>query len=266
MSRPLFDQMNDVGNRIADAPHVLLGLDFDGVLAPLEEEPAAIQVSVHMQRALAELSQREDVTIAILSGRERADLQMRVGVPNLIYVGNHGLDISGPGCLFVEPTAASRTNIIQDLAEVLTRRLDHVPGVTVRNNGLSICVQEGPMDPMYRMQVRRVVHGVIACLRRFFILHAGDHIYEIRPRVYWNKGAAVSWIMDNLHLSHALPIYVGSDIMDDEAFPLLSEGIRIQVSETPCPEADYVLAGPAEVRKFLEWVSCLKKEKTADVF
>src|SRR5258708_4683802 len=75
MSRELFDAIHEVEGRIAQAPHLLLGLDFDGTLAPIVEEPQLASLSPHMQRALLALAGHKSVSLAVVSGRERADLQ-----------------------------------------------------------------------------------------------------------------------------------------------------------------------------------------------
>ena len=44
---------------------------------------------------------------------------------------------------------------------------------------------------------------------------------ELRPKVDWNKGSAVNWILDALDLGHrsdVFPIYLGDDITDEDAF------------------------------------------------
>lgn len=46
-------------------------------------------------------------------------------------------------------------------------------------------------------------------------------VLELRPKVDWNKGSAVNWILDALDLGHrsdVFPIYLGDDITDEDAF------------------------------------------------
>jgi trehalose 6-phosphate phosphatase len=105
MTRPLFEALEQIGARIDRAPHLILFLDFDGTLSALVSEPGLASLSPPMDRALRSLAERPDLSLAIISGRERADLQKRIGIPGLIYAGNHGLEINGHGFLFVEPTA-----------------------------------------------------------------------------------------------------------------------------------------------------------------
>src|SRR4051794_10007655 len=96
-----------------------------------------------MQRVLWLLADYDGVSLVVISSRDRADLQTRVGIPGLVFAGNHGLEISGPGCLFVEPAAASRCTSLQGLADELTKRLQHIPGILVEDKGLMLSVHFG---------------------------------------------------------------------------------------------------------------------------
>ena len=63
--------------------------------------------------------------VAIVSGRERSDLQARVGIPGLVYAGNHGLEISGPGLVFVEPMAIGDRDSLE-FAKILVARMEGI--------------------------------------------------------------------------------------------------------------------------------------------
>src|SRR5438309_1411484 len=121
MSTPLFAAQEEIGARVAQAAHVLLCLDFDGTLTPFKPDPRQCRLAPSLAEALRNLADRPDVSVAIISGRERADLQACIGIPGLIYAGNHGMEISGPGRLFVEPTAAAHGPELKELAAGLTQ-------------------------------------------------------------------------------------------------------------------------------------------------
>src|SRR5262249_5991479 len=133
MSRWLFDAMREVGEEVVLAPHLLICLDFDGTLTPFVEDPATASLSPQMQRVLRSLAGHEGVSLALFSGRERADLQTHVGIPGLIYAGNHGLEISGDGFIFIEPTAVACGKALKELAADLAQALQHVPGAFVED-------------------------------------------------------------------------------------------------------------------------------------
>jgi trehalose-phosphatase len=262
MIRPLFDAANEVGERIRQAPRRLLCLDFDGTLAEFVGDPAEARLSPQTERALRALAGRDSVALAIISGRERTDLHLRVGIPGLIYAGNHGLDIGGPGYVFVEPTAASRSEELRELADVLTAKLERIEGAFVEYKGLTISVHYRQVAESDCDEVRRVVHATLAATSHPFVLGAGDQVYEIRPRVNWNKGSAVTWIRQQLGKPDALPIYVGDDTTDEDAFAVMrDDGIAVKVGTGTETAARYSLEDPAEVRKFLEWFDGLLRQR-----
>jgi trehalose-phosphatase len=89
----------------------------------------------------------------------------------------------------------------------------------------------------------------------------GKKVFEIRPAIDWDKGKALQFLSGALGLDHSdvVPIYVGDDVTDEDAFAVLGDrGIGIVVSEAPRPtHARFWLQAPWEVYAFfdrlLEW-------------
>ena len=162
MSKYLFDVLGDVRERVARAGHVLLCLDFDGTITPIRETPSAVFPSAEMRQVLESLSHHDNVSVAIFSGRERADMRERVDIPGLIYAGNHGLEIGGPGILFIERTAADSRPALQQLATDLETRLHHIPGVLLEDKGLTVTVHYRLVAPEQGEEVRNIVHAALA--------------------------------------------------------------------------------------------------------
>jgi trehalose 6-phosphate phosphatase len=247
--------VQEIGERVARAPHLLLGLDFGGTLAAVVEHPAEASLPSAMCQVLRTLAGREHVSVAIISGRDRADLQARVGIPGLIYAGNHGLEISGPGFIFVEPTAAHVREALQDLATNLAARLQATAGALVEDKGLTLSVHDRHVPDAQAEEVRRVVHAALASTSHPFMLTTGDRVYEIRPRANWTRGDAVAWIKNQLGKPEALVTYLGHDTTDEDAFAAHAEGITVKVDGSSETAARYRLDGPEEVREFLEWLA-----------
>jgi trehalose-phosphatase len=260
MSHPLFGAIGEIGGRIERAQSLLVCLDFDGTLTPLQDEPAQVSLMPHMQRALRSLTGQRDLYLAIISGRERSDLQGRVRMPGLIYAGNHGLEISGSGILFVEPSAASSSDLIKKLAGELARKLQDISGAVVEDKGLTLAIHYRQVAEDQVETVRRLVHAALAGTDHPFQLASGNKVYDIRPRVYWNKGSAVGWIKEQLGQPDILVIYVGDDVTDEDAFTALPDDITVKVGDPTETAAQYFLENQAEVRKFLEWLASLWSE------
>ena len=161
-----------------------------------------------MERVLSSLADHCCVSLALVSGRDRADLQARVDIPGFIYAGNHGLEISGPGFLFVEPTAAENSGAVQEMAKQLGDALHNIEGVQVEFKGLSISVHFRQVAAENWEHVANcLVHAALAGSTYPFVLTAGEKAFEIRPRVYWHKGMLLAgsgktrqaWNLANLH-------------------------------------------------------------------
>src|SRR5437879_2620222 len=104
MRNSLFKSLPDVVRRIATAQSLAIFLDYDGTLTPFVNAPEAADLSLGMRQILDGLAEDENVLLAVVSGRSLDDLEERVGIPGVVYAGNHGLEIRGRGYSFTEPT------------------------------------------------------------------------------------------------------------------------------------------------------------------
>jgi trehalose 6-phosphate phosphatase len=87
-------------------------------------------------------------------------------------------------------------------------------------------------------------------------------VYELQPKLDWDKGRAVLYLIDALGLDRddVIPLYLGDDITDEHAFEALAgRGVGIFVGSHDDPErvgrstaADFVLDSVAEVERFLD--------------
>jgi trehalose 6-phosphate phosphatase len=261
MSGSVFKHLDELKLQLTAAPAVLLCFDFDGTLTPIVDSPHLAELQAPVRRLLLQLARRENVTLAIISGRSLDDLRQRVGIPDWIYAGNHGLEISGPGLTFVEPSAAACRETLHQLADNLVSRLQSVAGVHVEDKGLTVSVHYRQVAAEDGEEVRRQVHAALSCSSHPFVLGTGHMVYEIRPRVYWNKGDAIHWIAEQRGLAPALPLYMGDDATDEDAFAALTDGITIKVGDSAETAARYHVDNQTEVQEFLAWLtrlSCLE--------
>ena len=87
----------------------------------------------------------------------------------------------------------------------------------------------------------------------------GKKVHELLPDIDWDKGKAVLWLLEALGLERGkvLPIYIGDDRTDEDAFSALEKrGVTILVSEQPqVTAASYWLHNPEEVEEFLQKIT-----------
>ena len=77
-------------------------------------------------------------------------------------------------------------------------------------------------------EVRKVIDDVLIDSEYTdqLVCTAGKMVYEVRPQVQWNKGAAVLWLLETLGMNaedNVIALYLGDDITDEDAFRALSE-------------------------------------------
>jgi alpha,alpha-trehalase len=83
----------------------------------------------------------------------------------------------------------------------------------------------------------------------------GKKVHDLQPRIEWDKGKALLHLLKTLGLDQpdVLPIYIGDDITDEDAFSALAErGIGIVVRDEPrTTAASLALENPGDVHRFL---------------
>jgi trehalose-phosphatase len=254
MTQALFDRLPEIAATVEAASNLLVFLDFDGTLAPVVDDPSMAFIPPEILRTLTSLAALEKVSLAIISGRALPDLKTRVGMPNLIYAGNHGLEISGPGVYFIQPDAAKRVQALSELLRELQSRVENIPGVQIENKVLSASVHYRRAPTGRLREIHQAINGVVSGSGGLFQMSPGLLVYEIRPRVSWHKGKAVGWIKEAWAKRDALAVYVGDDVTDEDAFLALPEGITVSVGSARQTSARYYLEDQGSLQRFLGWL------------
>jgi trehalose 6-phosphate phosphatase len=253
---PLRDNLHAIVEELVAHEGLLVALDFDGTLAAIERRPDEAAIPDPTREAVAALADRPNVEVAVVSGRELADVRERVGLPDLSYAGNHGLEIHASE-YEVHSTARDAREDIAALCDLLGDQLADVDGVIVENKGVTATVHHRLVDDEEVPVVENAVETLVAT-RDDVRLTTGKDVLELRPAVEWDKGEAVRELYDELVPDDErwLPVYVGDDTTDEAAFSLLDErGLGVKVGDDPATEAPYRVADPESVRAVLTWLS-----------
>lgn len=242
---------------VRSAPSVALFLDFDGTVSPIVASPALAEIDSGIRSLIEDLAKREDVYVAVVSGREISDVRARTGVGGVIYAGNHGLEIETDTVCFREPQAEHLRLELHHLVLQLQLALSGTPGIEIEKKGLSASVHYRQVNEELHSWVKATVQQTIH-RSRSFTTASGKMVLDVRPSVEWHKGHAVRWILERILPGGAFPIYVGDDTTDEDAFCLLSEALTIRVGPTPETCAKYWIPDVAAVRTFLSDVGSLR--------
>ncbi|ADH84855.1 beta-phosphoglucomutase family hydrolase [Desulfurivibrio alkaliphilus AHT 2] len=235
-------------------------LDYDGTLTPIVEDHTKALLGEGMRAAVAELARH--CKVAVVSGRDLAMLKQLVGIESVFYAGSHGFEIVGPdgwnktlekGAEFLPELDRAEKSLQSELAGIK----DHA----VERKRFSIAVHYRRVADADLPRLEEAVERVLADHRSLKLGH-GKKVFEIQPEIAWNKGRAVLWLLEQLDLEHSdvVPLYIGDDITDEDAFRVLAGcglAIAVRDHESRPTAADCTLADPEEVRRFLEFLTTL---------
>jgi trehalose 6-phosphate phosphatase len=240
-----------------------LFLDYDGTLTPIVDRPEDARLDPAMRATIARLASR--CPVAIVSGRARPDVEALVGLPELSYAGSHGFDIEGPdGLRIANPEAEAFVPSLAAAAQRLAAAIGRIPGVIVENKTYAVAVHYRLAAPERRGEIDAAVDAAIAAAGTGLRRTGGKMIFEIRPEFDWDKGRAVLWLLDALGLDaeSALPIYLGDDETDFDAFRALADrglGIFVGAAAEAGP-ASFTLPDPAAVQRLLDRLATTLEE------
>jgi trehalose 6-phosphate phosphatase len=268
--------VNSPGSNIGRLPHAIddgerlrrrmaerrpaVFLDYDGTLTPIVDRPEEAVISASMRAAVRALAAR--CTVCVVSGRDRRVVQGLMGVDDLVVAGSHGFDIWSPDTGTVErQEGAEFEELVEQVTSRLHEQLDSIDGALIEPKRSSVGVHYRLVAEEERARIAAVVDEVLADHPQELKVTPGKMVYEIQPRVEWDKGKAVLYLLEALGLDRedVVPLYLGDDITDEHAFEALgSRGVGIFVGDADDPElagrstaAAFRLRSCDEVERFL---------------
>ena len=266
-----------MARHIGDLPHALedgdqlvrhlagrrpaLFLDYDGTLTPIVDRPEDALISESMRNAVRELAGR--CPVCVVSGRDRRVVQGLMGVDDLIVAGSHGFDIWGPaGGEIQRKEGEGFAGLLEGVEARLREELGEIEGALVEPKKSSVAAHYRLVSEDERPKVGRVVEDLLTEHPDELKVTPGKMVYEIQPKIDWDKGKAVLYLLGALDLDRddVVPMYLGDDLTDEHAFEALAgRGIGIVVGRADDPEtagrttaADYGLLTVEEVKRFLD--------------
>jgi trehalose 6-phosphate phosphatase len=247
--------------RLLAGRHPAVFLDYDGTLTPIVDRPEDAIISGSMREAVRGLAGR--CTVCVVSGRDRRVVQELMGVDDLIVAGSHGFDIWSPaGGAIQREEGAGFEGLLDEVKARLREETGSIDGVLIEPKSVSVAVHYRLVSEEARPKIEEIVDAVLAEHPDELKVTPGKMVYEIQPKIDWDKGKAVLYLLEALDLDEddVVPMYLGDDITDEHAFEALAgRGIGIFVGRADDPEvagrttaADYGLYTVEEVERFLD--------------
>jgi len=256
----LFNDWAWIDKKIRGQKNIVLLCDYDGTLTPIVDRPELAVASKETIKCLRRIAGKNKVLLGIVSGRAMGDIKERLSISGTIYAGNHGLEIEGPGLKFVHPLAEELNSILRLINQVLNKAMKDIKGVIVEDKGVTLSVHYRLVDEQTLPEVHRRFENIVRLPRMMGKIKttAGKKVHEVRPAIPWDKGKAVSLIVDKYVPQHRrkdmVSVYLGDDRTDEDAFKVVNHmgGISILVGKPEQEtEAKYYLNSTQEVLTFL---------------
>jgi trehalose-phosphatase len=214
-----------------------LFLDFDGVLAPIVERPEDAAPPPETRAELERLVQRYAL-VAVVSGRSGEDVRARLGVPGVVCVGSHGLELEPQAERWRRTLAAFAADVPWPQREI------ELKGLAVAFHFRDREDQEQAISELDRIADVAREEGLVT--------RYGRKILEVLPPVGSHKGTAVRGLLEEHGLQRALA--AGDDTTDLDSFAALDGldvAVRVAVASAESPQAlvdaaDVVVGSPEE--------------------
>jgi len=226
-------------------------LDYDGTLVPIRRRPDLARLGGDRRSQLGRLN--KGACVGVVSGRPLAEIERMVGIPDLAYAGNHGLELRANGRTWIHPQAARKARSVARAVSALRLATAGFRGVLVEDKGLTASVHFRLAAARYHAPLWAIVADEVRRSRGRLALSQGKKVLEIRPNVPWDKGRGVLELLRRTCGRRACyPVYIGDDLTDEDAFRVLrGRGLTIRVGPGPKTLACCHLPGVDEVWEFL---------------
>ncbi|CAK7348731.1 unnamed protein product [Dovyalis caffra] len=260
---------------LAEGKSLVVFLDYDGTLSPIVNDPDQAFMSEKMRSAVQEVA--NVFPTAIVSGRSLDKVKEFVQIQNVTYAGSHGMDILTPtGSLKYDPKHQNKAvdeegkdviyfqpakdflPKIQELSKVLEEKIKTIDGAKVEDNKFCLSVHFRRVNIEEVGILKEMVESIVQGYPEFRITK-GKKVMEIRPRIDWDKGRALQYLIEYLGFNDSddlLPLYIGDDKTDEDAFQAIKDigrGYPIIVSSIPKEtKALYSVNDTDEVMSFLK--------------
>lgn len=240
----------------------LLLLDFDGTLTPIVKSPQEAKLPLNIKKILKKLSDKKDVYIAIISGRKLDDIKKKIGLPNIIYGGNHGLEgeIFGEKYSFPIPNKMFRT--LKTIKGQMEQIAAEFKGVLIEDKGLTLSFHYRLTEEKLIAKIKSLIDKTLQpyITNKSISVMAGKKVIDVIPSLNWNKGDFAELVIKKIAgkiKTRPEVIIIGDDTTDEDVFQKFKEETCIRVGMGSNSIAKYRLKNTGNVFKLLKYLDLI---------
>jgi trehalose 6-phosphate phosphatase len=243
------DRSSLAANVLAGNPsRYALFLDVDGTLLDIAATPTEVVVPPQLARLLARIGNGLDGALAILTGRQLAEIDALLAPLKLVGGGVHGAELRTAAGESIVRVAMSLPGSLVDQALEIANDMGGIIAEP-KGAGLALHYRQAPelkavLEARLRLLLSRYADGLVLC--------PGRKLFEIIPAGH-SKGTALETLSKLPTFAGRLPVMIGDDVGD---MPALAEagrlggfGLRVAGEQFAASSAD--LHGPSSVLGWL---------------
>jgi trehalose 6-phosphate phosphatase len=223
-------------------------LDVDGTLLDLADDPLAVRPGASLLTLLHALHRVLDGALALVSGRQLADLDRLFAAPHWAGAGLHGLQLrqADGSCrdFAVAPAQQAR------MRDGVRKLAAHFDGVQVEDKQVAVALHcrraPAQLPALHEAALAAVTH------MSGYELQPGNLVLEFKP-TGMDKGRAVLELLQHEPFAGRLPVYLGDDLTDEHAFASINAqgGLSVRIGVREPSQAAFTLPGPAAAEAWL---------------
>jgi len=246
---------NELTTHLKDK-HVDLYLDYDGTLAPFAPTPDDVLPDDRVIGLITQLADSPSVRVSIVSGRRLGHIRKLLPLNGILLAGTYGVEMQLPDGKEVHQIEYNSIRpTLDSLKPHWQGLIEGKQGFYLEDKGWALAIHARNaeeemglqvLDAAEKMLTKKVLGEHLQKIHSYRFLEVGPHNAD--------KGHALQYLFDNFHWAGAVPIYIGDDDKDEEAFQVINEhdGYSILVAKEPREtQANYILGSPAEVNRWL---------------
>ncbi|MBI4250021.1 trehalose-phosphatase [Candidatus Uhrbacteria bacterium] len=233
---------------------VAIMLDFDGTLSSIASTPQRARIHVGIKKVLKKLSQSPH-TMYIVSGRSVADVKKKIGIANVTYVGNHGMEWEMGGRRKTIPLPRTIKQAIGKAKQKLRIIQKKFPGILIEDKQLAVALHYRGIRKTDAKSFQTQTASLLGELTRdeHLKIGKGKKVFELLPNIAWNKGFFVRMMVKTelKNMAQKDIIYIGDDQTDEDVFRILPKALTIRVGKNKKSAARYYVRSLQSVYQIL---------------
>jgi trehalose 6-phosphate phosphatase len=245
-----------VEERLDAAERMRLFLDYDGTLADFAPTPEYVNPDPELVDLLTRLAADPRFRVAVVSGRRLSHVEELVPVSGVLLAGTYGVELRLPGGERVDRVAYEAVRPpLEAVKPKWAALIDEREGFFLEDKGWALALHARFAGVGEAEEVLAAARAIADEVPSELLRVLGGHRFlEIGPRLA-HKGRTVAYLLARYPWPGALPVYLGDDDKDEEAFGVVKAhgGIAILVSSGPRETAGVGrLESPQAARRWLE--------------